>query len=110
LKGKNTLTFTHPVGDTHLYQAKPVRADGTPGVAATTATWISDTPAVASVTANPEVSEDLQGTVQYLSAGTANITVASTNEAGTPYSSVFQVIVTAPPANPTVGFTFAELS
>lgn len=110
LKGKNTLTFTHPVGQSHLYAAAPVRADGTPGVAATDATWTSDTPAVASVTANPGVAEDLQGTVQYLTAGTANITVASTNENGIAYSSVFQVVVTAPPANPTVGFTFSELN
>ena len=110
MKGNTPLTFTHPVGDSHLYKAAPERQDGTPGVAATDATWVSDTPAVASVSPNNGVASALQGTVQYLTAGTATITVASTDDTGAAYSGTFSVVVTAADANPTVGFTFTELS
>lgn len=110
---KKTLMdiFTHPVGDTHLYSSNPIREDGTStGVAASAASWTSSAPDVASAEANTGVAEQLQGFVHFLAPGTATITVASTDSDGTPYSSVFQAVVPAPPVNPTVGFTFVELS
>lgn len=93
-----------------MYAAAPERQDGTPGVAATDATWVSSDPTIATVTPNNGVAEALQGTVQYLTAGTATITVASTDDTGLAYSGTFLVVAVAPPANPTVGFSFTELS
>src|SRR5271154_480632 len=89
-------SFTHPVGDSHLMQAKVLKSDGvTPGTTGTDVVWAVDNPAIASVTPNPAVDKLLQATVAYLAAGTATITAQGTDENGNPFSTSFQAIVTS---------------
>lgn len=103
-------TFTHPVGDSHLYQFAPLKTDGAPGSTSTDVVYTSDNPSIASVTGNPGVAQQLQATIAYLSEGTANITATGTNEVGAPFSTTIQAVVTATPANNTDHFSVTEIS
>jgi hypothetical protein len=102
--------FTHPQGDTHLYQLAPLKTDGTPGTTSTPVVYSVDNPAVCSVTPNNAVALDLQCTVVYLTPGTANITATGTNEAGASFSTTFQCVVTAVVPNLTSSFSVTEVS
>lgn len=102
--------FTHPQGQTHLYQLALVKSDGTPGASSTPMTYAVDNPAIATVTANTAVAGNLQCTVNYLTPGTATITYTGTNEIGQPFSNTFQCIVTAVTPVLTIGATVTEIS
>lgn len=111
LYGRSPMTvFTHPVGDSHLYQLAPLKTDGTPGATSTDVVYTSDNPTIASVTPNTGVAQSLQANIAYLTAGTANITATGTNEVGAPFSTTFQAVVTATPANNTDHFSVTEIS
>jgi uncharacterized protein YjdB len=106
-------TFTHPVGDSHLYQIAILKDDGTPGTSSTDIVYAVDDPTIATVTPNNAVALDLQCTVVYLKAGTANITATGTNELGASFTAPCIVaVVTAPVAPPNLssGFSATEIS
>lgn len=101
-------SFTHPVGQSHLVQAKVLKDDGvTPGTTGTDVVYSVDDPAIASITPNTGVAFQLQVTVGYLAAGTATITATGTDENGNPFSTSFQAIVTAGLSDQ---FVFSELN
>ncbi len=91
-------SFTHPQGESHLYQLVPLKSNppgpDLPGATSTDVVYTVDNPAIATVTANPSVAQQLQCTVAYVGPGTATITATGTNENGSSFSSQFQAIVT----------------
>ena len=104
------LTFTHPQGDSHLYQLAPLKTDGSPGATSTDVVYTVDLPAIATVTPNVGVAQQLQSTVVYVAPGTATITATGTDEKGNPFTTQFQAIVTAVVPVLTDHFSVNEIS
>jgi len=100
-------TFSHAAGQSHLYGVAAVDSNGDPVSFQGNVTYSSDTPSVATAAANPAVSQDAQVTITYLAPGTANITCSAQDANGTPFSAVFQVVVTTGLA---VSFKVTELN
>ena len=103
-------TFTHPQGQSHLYSLSPVDAAGNPKPITGNVSYAVDNSAIASVTPNQSVSQNLQCTVQYLTPGTANITCSAQDADGNAISTVFQAVVTAVTPDLAVGFNITEIS
>ena len=99
--------FSHPAGQSHLYAVAAVDSNGDAVAFQGNVSYSSDTPSVATATANPAVSQDAQVTVAYLTPGTANITCSALDANGTPFSATFQVTVTTGLA---VSFKVTELN
>ena len=108
----SATTFTHPVGDSHLYQIAVLKDDGTPGTSSTPIVYAVDDPTIATVTPNNAAPLDLQCTVVYLKAGTANITATGTNELGATFTAPCIVAVVTPAVAPNLssGFSATEIS
>jgi len=100
-------TFSHPAGQSHLYALAAVDSNGDPVSFQGNVTYSSDTPSVATAAANPAVSQNAQVTIAYAAPGTANITCSALDANGTPFSAVFQVVVTTGLA---VSFKVTELN
>lgn len=110
--GRSSMqSFTHPVGDSHLYQLAVLKQDGvTPGATASPVVYSVDNPAIATVTPNPAVANNLQCTIAYLTAGTATITATGVNEQSNPFSTQFQAIVTPVSPDLSASFVVTEIS
>lgn len=102
--------FTHPVGDSHLVQAIPVKKDETPGASSADITYAVDDATIIAITPNNAVAQDAQVSCVYLKAGTATITATGADELGNPFTGQFQCIVTAVAPNLTDHFDFEEIS
>lgn len=100
-------TFSHPASQSHLYGLAALDSNGDTVAFQGNASYSSDTPAVATATANPAVSQQTQVTVAYLTPGTANITCSAQDTQGNAFSAVFQVVVTTGLA---VSFKVTELT
>lgn len=100
-------SFSHPVGESHLYGFQAVDSELDPVSFTGDVSYVSDAPAIASVTPNPAVSQQTQATVAYLAPGVANITASGTDTASNPFSAVVQITVTTGLA---VSFKVTELS
>lgn len=104
-------TFTHPQGDSHLYQLAILKDDGTPGTSSTDITYAVDDPTIATVTANNAVALDLQCAVVYLAPGTATISATGTDELGHEFTKpVITAVVTAVAPNLSSDFIATEIS
>jgi hypothetical protein len=110
--GRSSMqTFTHNVGETHRYQLAVLKQDGTtPGTTATPVVYSVDNPAIATVTPNTAVALNLQFDIAYLAPGTATVTATGTNEAGNPFSTQFQFVVTPVPPDLSASFVATEIS
>lgn len=100
----------HMVGETHNYNAAPVKVDGTSGVENSPVTWSVDDATLANAVPNTGVGNNSGVIVTLLKAGTVNVKATSTDESGTPYNTSFGVTIVDLPPNNTVGFTFTEVS
>lgn len=104
------LTFTHTVGETHLYSLAPLKADESAGSVTADTTYEVDHSGIASIEPNHGVANVLQVLVHYLSVGTATITATGTNEDGDTFTTQVQAIATAVPPNNTTHFAVTEIS
>lgn len=100
-------SFSHPVGQSHLYVFQAIDSQGDAVAFQGNVSYVSDTPAVASVTPNPAVAQQTQATVAYLTPGVANVTASAQDTAGNAFSAVVQITVTTGLA---VSFKVTELN
>ncbi len=104
-------SFTHNVGESHLYQLAVLKQDGVnPGTTAADVVYSVDNPAIATVTPNAGVSLQLQYTIAYVAPGTAIVTATGVNEQGSPFSTQFQYVVTPVPPDLSASFVATEIS
>lgn len=104
-------SFSHPQGDSHLYQLAILKDDGSPGTSSTDIVYTVDNPTIASVIPNNAVPLDLQCTVLYLAPGTATISATGTDELGNTFTApVIAATVTAVKPNLSSGFSVSEIS